>query len=121
RRLGFTPDEAVGKKIDLVGHGTATIVGVLNDMKLRGMKRAVDPVLYYFAPSDPQAMTMLSIRVREERLADTLAFIDKTWHAFAPDAAIDRYFLNDAFDSLFQADEKQGEILGLFVGVAIFI
>lgn len=121
RRLGFTPDEAVGKKVDLVGQGTGTIVGVLNDMKLRGMKDAVDPVLYYFAPSDPQAMTMLSIRVRGEHLADTLSFIDKTWHAFAPDAAIDRYFLNDAFDRLFQSDEKQGEILGLFVGVAIFI
>jgi putative ABC transport system permease protein len=126
RRLGMTPDEAVGKKVDLVdfvGHGTGTIVGVVNDMKLLGMKDAVDPVLYYFAPSEPQAkgMTMLSIRVRRERLADTLSFIDKTWHAFVPDAAIDRYFLNDAFERLFQSDEKQGEILGLFVGMGMFI
>ncbi len=126
RRLGLTPDEAVGKRVDLAdfgGHGTATIVGVLNDMKLRGMKDAVDPVLYYFAPSDPQAtgMTMLSIRVRGGQLADTLSFIDRTWHAFAPDAAIDRYLLSDAFSSSFQSDEKQGEMLALFVGVAIFI
>lgn len=90
-------------------------------MKLRGMKDSVDPVLYYFAPSDPHAMTMLSIRVRGGRLADTLSFIDKTWHTFVPDAAIDRYFLNDAFDNLFQSDEKQGAILGLSVGAAIFI
>jgi putative ABC transport system permease protein len=105
----------------LVGQGTATIVGVLSDMKLRGMKGAVDPVLYYFTPADPQGMTMLSIRVRGERLAGTLSFIDKTWHAFVPDAAIDRYFLNDAFDGQFQSDEKQGEVLGLFVAIAISI
>ncbi len=37
------------------------------------------------------------------------------------DVAINRYYLIDAFDSLFQPDEKQGEMLGLFVGVAIFI
>jgi putative ABC transport system permease protein len=121
RRLGLTPDEAVGKKVELVGRGTVTIVGVLNDMKLRGMKNAVDPVLYYLAPSDPQAMTMLSIRVRGQRLADTLAFVDKTWHAFVPNAATDRYFLSDAFDSQFQSDERQGEMLGLFVAIAISI
>lgn len=121
RRLGLTPGDAVGKKVDFIGHGTLTIVGVLNDMKLRGMKDAVSPVLYYFDPSDPQAMTMLSIRARGGRLEDTLAFIDRTWHAFVPGAAIDRYFLNDAFDSLFQSDEKQGEMLGLFVAIAIFI
>lgn len=126
RRLGLTPGEAIGKKVDLVdfvGHGTATIVGVVNDMKLLGMKDVVHPVLYYFALAGARrsGMTMLSIRVRGERLADTLSFIDRTWHAFVPDAAIDRYFLSDAFDSMFQSDEKQGEILGLFVGVAIFI
>lgn len=123
RQLGLTPNEAVGKKVDLVGEGTITIVGVLNDMKLGGMKNAVDPVLYYFAPSGQQAMTMtmLSIRVRGERLAETLSFIDKTWHAFVPSVAIDRYFLSDAFHSLFQSDEKQGEMLGLFVAIAISI
>lgn len=123
RHLGFTPVEAVGKKVELVGEGTATIVGVLSDMKLRGVKNAVDPVLYYFAPSgqQPMMMTMLSIRVRDERLGDTLSFVDKTWHGFVPSVAIDRYFLSDAFDSLFQSDEKQGEMLGLFVAIAIAI
>lgn len=121
RRLGWTPGDAVGRKVQVIGGGTVTIVGVLKDMRLRGVKDAVAPVLYYFAPSDRLAMTMLSIRVRGQRLADTLSFIDKTWHAFVPDAAIDRYFLNDAFDSLFQSDEKQGEMLVWFVVIAICI
>ncbi|MGH8219119.1 MAG: ABC transporter permease [Steroidobacteraceae bacterium] len=120
RALGFTPDEAVGKKVDLLGP-TVNIVGVLGDMKLRGAKGAIYPMLYYFDRVDPQALTMLSVRVRGEHLASTLSFIDKTWHAFAPGAAIDRYFLNDSFDGLFQSDEKQGEMLGVFVGIAIFI
>ncbi|HEY0799202.1 MAG TPA: FtsX-like permease family protein, partial [Steroidobacteraceae bacterium] len=40
---------------------------------------------------------------------------------FAPSSAIQRYFLNDTFDKLFKSDEKQGEMFGVFVGIAIFI
>ncbi len=122
RRLGFSPDDAVGRRITIIAHyGTAAIVGVLDDAKLQGMRDAVQPALYYLDTADPQRMTMLSIRIRSDRAAETLSFIDRTWHSFAPGAAIDRYYLNDAFDGLFQADEKQGEILVRCVGIALFI
>ena len=32
-----------------------------------------------------------------------------------------RHFLDDDFGRLYQADERQGEMFGLFVGIAIFI
>ena len=35
--------------------------------------------------------------------------------------AIKRGFLDDSFDKLYQADERQGEMFGAFVMVAIFI
>jgi putative ABC transport system permease protein len=34
---------------------------------------------------------------------------------------VQRYFLSDAFDKLFQADEKEAQMFSLFVGIAIFI
>lgn len=120
-RLGFSPVDAVGRRVTINGHSTATIVGVLSDAKLEGMRDPVQPTLYYFDTADPHMMRMLSIRVRGDHAANTLSFIDRTWRSFAPDVAINRYYLIDAFDSLFQPDEKQGEMLGLFVGVAIFI
>lgn len=119
-RLGFSPGEAVGRRVTVEGH-TATIVGVLSDAKLQGMREAVQPALYYFDQADPNAMRMLSIRISRERAAETLSFIDRTWRSFAPGAAIDRYSLSDAFDDSFQAAGKQGVMLGFFVGVAIFI
>lgn len=125
RRLGFTPAEAVGKTVELDGSNRAAIVGVVKDMKLQGTKRAAIPVLYFFnrfnGDASQEGATMLSIRVRGEQLVDTLSFIDKTWHAFLPGVPIDRYFLSDAFESLFQPDEKQGELLGLFSGIAVFV
>ncbi len=121
RRLGFSPDEAVGKRVTVGGRYTAAIVGVVSDTKLQGIQDPVQPALYYFDKADASAMRMLSIRIRGGLAPDTLAFIDRTWRSFVPGSAIDRYYLSDAFDELFQRDEKQGRILALFVGIAIFI
>jgi putative ABC transport system permease protein len=121
RRLGFSPDAAVGKTVSVGGRYTARIVGVLSDTKLQGMRNPVPPELFYFDKADPHAMRLMSLRVRGELAPETLSFIDRTWRSFVPGAAINRYYLSETFDKLFQPDEKQGQILGLFVGIAIFI
>ena len=66
-------------------------------------------------------MDHLSVRIRDGHVQEALAFIDRTWHAFAPSVAIQRHFLDDDFDKQFQADERQGTMFGIFVGIAIFI
>lgn len=121
QRLGFSPAGAVGKQVIVNGHYTATIVGVLGDAKLQGLREAVQPAVYYFDKAEPDALRMLSIRIQRGRVPETLAFIDRTWRSFAPGVAIDRYYLTDAFHSSFEPTEKQGIMLGIFVGIAIFI
>jgi putative ABC transport system permease protein len=117
RRLGFSDGGAIGKTITV--HGTlVTIVGVIADIKMDGANQPVTPNIYRYLP----AFTgHISARVRSEELPGTLAFIDRTWRTFAPGIALQRRFLNDDFEGQFQADERQGAIFGLFVGIAIFI
>jgi putative ABC transport system permease protein len=50
-----------------------------------------------------------------------LQFIDKRWHEFAPIAAVNRHFLDDSFDKLYRDDERQGQMFGMFVAIAILI
>jgi putative ABC transport system permease protein len=116
-RFGQTPDEILGK-ILVHGNQRLTIVGILEDVKLDGLKDAVHPAVYRI---NPIRVSLLSARLRGARLPDTIAFLDKTWAAFVPGANIQRYFLNDAFYHLFESEEKQGQMLGLFVFVAISI
>jgi putative ABC transport system permease protein len=121
RRLGLEPDQAVGKTISIGHHTAAQIVGVLSDADLNGVRQGLQPEVFYFDSTDSHAMTLMSVRLRGDRVPETLAFIDKTWRAFAPGTAIDRYFLAEALDSVLEPDVRQGQILGLFVGVSIFI
>jgi putative ABC transport system permease protein len=117
RRFGFTAAEAVGKTIDLDG-SHLRIVGVLNDAMKEGLRSAVWPVIYRVDTND---CVLLSVRVRGDQLPEALSFIDRTWHAFAPAAAIQRYFMSDAFNDLFTSDARQGTMFVAFVTIAIVI
>jgi putative ABC transport system permease protein len=104
RSLGFTIAGAVGKTIDL-GSSHLTIVGVLNDAMSEDLRSAVWPVIYVVDTDDYNS---LSVRVRGDRLAAALSFIDRTWRSFAPGAAMHRYLMSEVFDGLFTSDERQG-------------
>lgn len=120
RRLGVAPDHALGTVLRGLG-SDATVVGVLTDANLKGVQDAVEPMIFFFDPSDAGAMTDLSVRIRADRVAQTLPFIDRTWQQFVPGAVIQRSFLTQTFDDFFRAADREGALLAFFVAIAIFI
>jgi putative ABC transport system permease protein len=120
RRLGFTPREALGKDISSLGT-RANVVGVLSDANLKGIQDPLEPMVFWLDKADPGVMTDLSARVRLDRLPQTLALIDRTWRAFQPGAPIQRKFLADEFNAFFRSADREGAMLGICVGIAIFI
>jgi len=121
RRMGYSPQGAIGKTLtlDALGKANVTIVGVVADVKQHGPKTAVSGTMYMYWRSFP--LGNLSIRIREGREREALSLIDRTWHAFAPSTAIQRHFLDDDYNKQFLPDERQGTLFGIFVGIAIFI
>jgi len=90
----------------------------VDDAIFDGLREPVQPMVFL---NDPTAALFLSIRLRHGQIPDALAFIDTTWRSLAHGVAIDRYFLNSAFDGLLTDDERQGEILGVFVAITLLI
>jgi putative ABC transport system permease protein len=115
--MGWTPEQAVGKII-LFNHAHVRIMGVLADAKVKGAREPIDEETYPYVPDYPM---QIAVRLRPGAIPQTVSFIDRTWRAFAPAIAIKRGFLDDSFDRLYQVDERQGEMFGGFVMVAIFI
>ena len=116
-RMGFTPQQAIGKTV-LFGNNHVTIVGVLADAKYGGAREPVKPTAFSYYP---ERSAELVVRLRSDMIPQTLSFIDKSWHSFAPITAVNRHFLDDKFDKLYAADERQGAMFGIFVAIAIFI
>jgi putative ABC transport system permease protein len=125
KRFHFSPDGALGKSI-LTGDDEqhpdrllrATIVGVVADFIFESDKRVIVPTIYGF---DPENMSYVSAKVPAGGVPQALAAIDRIWHAFEPSSAINRHFLDEDFQKQFEADEQEGRIFGIFVGIAIFI
>jgi len=117
-RLGLTPQQAIGQTIIYERKSHLNIVGVLADAKFGGAREPAKASMYFY---DPKFAAAAMIRIRPDAMPQTLSFIERAWHSFAPTKAMQRYFLDDDFGKLYQADERQGQMFGLFVGIAIFI
>ena len=117
QRLGFKPQEAVGRSILMLGNHFY-IVGVLADANFHGAKQAIDPAIYIYDPNIPLD---LALKLRPDLIPETLGFIDRSWHAFSPTTTIHRYFLDDGFNELYQDDKRQGAMFAAFVATAIAI
>jgi len=70
---------------------------------------------------DPHEAASVLIRLRSDAVPQTLSFIDRAWHEFAPTKAMDRWFMSDRLGMQYGADERQGDLFGVCVVVAIFI
>ncbi len=117
RRLGWSPQQAVGKTL-LYNHNHLSIVGVLADAKLQGAREPVLPMIYAYVPTWGMNISLL---LRPGQIQQTLGFIDRTWHAFMPTGAIQRMFLDQSFDDLYREAARESAMLGVFVIVAVLI
>jgi putative ABC transport system permease protein len=116
-RLGLSPGQALSQTV-VIGTTHLQIVGVLADAKFDGAREPPRPSVYLY---DPNYRGFAMIRIRPGTIPQTVGFVNRAWHDFAPTKAVGRYFLDDEFGKLYQVDERQGEMFGIFVIVAIFI
>jgi putative ABC transport system permease protein len=116
-RFGFTATQAVGKTV-LYGPSHVRIVGVFADAQIDGARQPARPTIYL---NDRNDSIFVSVHIAPGQISDVMAFVDRSWRRFAPNVAIDRHFLNESFDKLYLADQRQGAMFDVFVAVAIFI
>lgn len=116
-RFGFKPQDAVGKTV-LMFQNRVRIVGVLADANFQGAREMVSPTIFDYQPNES---LNLVLRLRPGNIPETLAFIDRSWRAVSPIVGIQRHFLDESFDALYQADQRQGTMFDIFVATAILV
>jgi putative ABC transport system permease protein len=113
------PEEALDKRLQTGNGGRVLpIIGVTRDFHYRGLQAPVEPLVMEF---NPGMLYLLTLRVPSADLKPVLAFVEKQWKDLYPGRPFESYFLDEAFDRQYQADERVGRIFGIFMLLGLFI
>ena len=118
KQLGFNiPEEAIGKEIDFWGQ-ILTIVGVTENFHQQSLKDAYEPLILRLIPD---LRGFFSVKLTPGTADKSIATIRSEWARFFPGNPFEYTFLDDRFNEQYQADQRFGQVFGIFTGLAILV
>ena len=112
-------EEAIGMNFEY-GNRRGKLIGVFNDFHFESMHQKIVPLIL-LVPRSPNSYGNISLKIAGNNIPAALAHIEKTWKKFLPETPYQYTFLDENFDRLYQAEERQGTIFTVFACIAIFI
>ena len=117
-QLGLNkPEDAVGKRIDFWGR-RYTIVGVAENFHQQSLREAFEPLIFRLIPD---VRGYLSVKTPASRAGETISLVKSNWDKFFPGNTFEYFFLDDHFDQQYKADQRFGQVFGLFTLLAILV
>jgi len=117
-QLGFNkPEEALGKKIDFWGE-QYTIEGVTENFHQQSLREAYEPLILRLIPD---VNGYLSVKTNAAQASKTIRLVKAEWNKFFPGNTFEYFFLDDHFDEQYKADQRFGQVFGLFTSLAILV
>ena len=118
-KLGYTPEQAIGKWIRNVSRDSLRrkIVGVMEDYHYVSLKDPIGPLV--ISPGSDRRLAL--IKLTAGNLPSTIGAIKKVYASSAPDYPFEYNFLDERFDRLYRTESRQGTVLSIFSAIAIFI
>ncbi len=126
--LGWTPQEAIGKRFGLRGppenRTVERIVGVVKDFNYTSLRQPIGPFVVDLVNGRGFAnffLRYVAVRIRPGDVPETIGFLRDTWREIVPQRAFEFTFLDQELDGLYKAEENWGKIFTAFAFLAIFI
>jgi putative ABC transport system permease protein len=118
-KLGYTPEQAIGKWIRNTSRDSLhrRIVGVVEDYHYVSLKDPIGPLV--ISPGRDRRLAL--IKLSTDNLQSTIAAVKKTYVAAAPSYPFEYNFLDERFDRLYRTESRQQTVLSIFSIIAIFI
>jgi putative ABC transport system permease protein len=120
-RMGYTPEQAVGKwiKTSTVDSLRRTIKGVVEDYHFTSLKQAITPLV--ISPGRNNDRRLALIKFKTANLQQVIERIKRMYRSAAPDYPFEYEFLDERFDQLYRSEMKQETLLTVFSIIAICI
>ncbi|TLV02831.1 ABC transporter permease [Dyadobacter luticola] len=96
---------------------TAQVVGVVRDFHQQSLYNPIEPLIMIYRRSSG----VMHIKVKTKNTKETLAYIGQKWQEIYPSRLFEYRFLDQDFESAYQADELRGKIFTAFSALTILI
>lgn len=118
-KLGWTPEQAVGKWIQNKFRDASRrrIIGVVEDFNFLSLKEKMDALV--IAPNEDRRVAL--IKLKPGNVQAGIDAIKREYSSVAPSYPLEYSFLDQKFDELYRTDLRQQTILSVFAGLAIFV
>lgn len=121
--LGFaSPEAAIGATVrigfedaDLV---PSTIVGVVEDTRIRTARDAIEPIIYGY---DPDRTSQVIVRYTGAKPGEVMAGINKVWRRYEPEIPFQGRFAEQIIAEVYAKDRARGAVFAAFSVLAIVI
>ena len=119
RKIGWTPEEAVGKTLDRGGPDTEfQVVGVVRDFHFKSLHREVEPAVLQLFPDNINSVT---VRILPGDPAHALGFIRQKWESTFPGEQFEYGFLGDRIEQLYAGEQRMQKIFVVFTSLSILV
>lgn len=119
-RLGYSPEQAIGKWVKNITADSARrrIVGVVEDYHFASLRQAIGPLVISTKKDDRR---LALIKLNTANIKQSIDRIKKLYISAAPDYPFEYTFLDEKFDTLYKSEIKQESLLSIFSLIAICI
>ncbi len=126
RQFGIA-DDPIGKELGTYEGGSADdpdlnifvykVIGVVKDFHFESLKTDIRPAVMFLGESTGR----ITFRLNTTDYPAAIGYLQEKWDEFAPGQPFEYAFYDEEFNAEYKAEQKVGEIFGIFAGLAIFI
>jgi len=117
KELGWTPAEAIGKKMFLGDSRPGYVKAVIKDFHFESLHNAIKPLVLF--PLD-WGNNML-VKLGGQHLPATISFLESKWKELVPHRPFEYRFMDDDYNKLYSTELRLGKIMNLFAAIAIVL
>lgn len=114
--FNWTPDDAIGKKVDLQGR-KGVIIGVAKDFHYRSFHQNIEPLMMTLS----KWYGRLSIKLQPKDVPAIVSRVGTRWRELVPHLPYAYSFLDQDYDRQYKADAQLGRVAGVFTALAVLV
>ena len=118
KRVGWTPAEAVGKRLTLGTREEALVVGVVKNFNYKSLRSEVEPTLIVL---NPGVVTQVSIRIKAGEEEGTLRTLREKWERAFPEDQFEYGFVDARIERMYEGERTMRNIGAVFSSLAVLI